>query len=309
MKPTKTITVLLLLAALCIPLMTGCSGSKKPSETKTATESLNASEPIVFTDSVFETLLKTALGKEKITPADLSGYTGLQLMADKYIFLTGNGKEHQSVILLHEDTFEYKEQSYKGFGTVKSLADLKYFTDLHTLEVSLQPNIDYAAIPILGQIKRLTITQSSLKDIAFLSKSPGLLSLDLFENDVTDISALKSCASLMYLSVNYNDVSDLSPLKDLTSLLDISFYENKITDISMLSALKNLEEIEMPNNQIADISVLKGLTSLKTVSLGYNKITDVSPLKDFTSFERIILTGNPVKNIELLKHIDNLVFE
>ncbi|HZJ74988.1 MAG TPA: leucine-rich repeat domain-containing protein, partial [Clostridia bacterium] len=253
-------------------------------------------ELVVFKDAIFEKLIKEELQKDTIYTDDLSDIKGIQILADKYIFLSGSGRPEKDITLYGDDTFEYEEQKYTGFGTIKTLDDLKNFPALTVLKVFLQPETDYSTIPSIEKLERITISQSKLKDITFLSNAVNIASLTLSTNNISDISALGSCTKLTFLSVDFNDVSDITVLSKLTQLKRISFYSNKISDLSPLKDLTSLEDIALYNNKIQDISALSGLTNLKKIELINNKIEDVSPLKDFSSFEELRLSGNPIKN-------------
>lgn len=265
-------------------------------------------QPIVFSDPVFERLLKTELEKDEIRASDLQTFTGMQILADQFLFLAAEGRPSKRIVLYGADTFEYNGQRYTGFGTIETLADLEHFPSLTTLYVAMQPKLDASTIPNVGQIARLTITRSNLQDISFLSQATNLLSLNLNSNAISDLGDLVYCLKLRYLSADHNAISDLSALANLLELETLSFYSNKITDISPLAKLKKLEEIGFYDNQVVDISALRNLPTLKKVEFINNRIKDVTPLKDFASFERLALTGNPIKNIKLLKHIKNLEF-
>ncbi len=266
-------------------------------------------ESVTFEDPKFGQLIKDFLGKDEITTTDLSQITGIQLFADQFIFLTGPDSPAVSVVLFGEDTFEYEGTKYTGFGTMESLADLKSFPMLNTIDIALQPAIDYYTIPNLDRLTNVMISMSKLEDIGFLSGAVNLINLALDGNKVSNISPVSSMQKLKYLFLHYNNVSDISPLEGLPSLKRVGFYGNSISDISVFASLPALEQVEMYDNKISDLSPLKNIKTLKKVELINNQITDVSPLKDFDSFEELRLTGNPITNIDVLSHIANLEFE
>ena len=274
------------------------------------TENPEPDQPIVFEDPVLYQLLTSELGKDEIYPADLAEFTSFGLMADEFIFLATAGEEQKTVIHFNDDAFEYDGVRYEGFGTVKSLADLKYFPALDKLYITLQPEIDYQTVPaeIARQVRVMLIYQSQIEDISFVRDYENLIVLTLNTNRITDISPVEGNTKLLWLSLNWNNIVDLSPVASLTSLKSISAFGNQISDLTPLSGLTKLEEIEFYSNQIKDISPLKEIKSLKVVELVNNQIEDVSPLSEFESFESLWLTGNPITNIELLSHIANLEY-
>lgn len=266
-------------------------------------------ELVVFKDAVFEKLIKEELQKDTVYTDDLSDINGIRILADKFIFLSGSGRPERDITLFGDDAFEYEGQKYTGFGTIKTLEDLKNFPALIALHVFLQPETDYNTIPSIEKLTRIIISQSKLKDITFLSNAVNIVSLSLSTNNISDISPLGSCTKLNYLSVDFNDVSDITVLSKLTQLKSISFYSNKISDLAPLKDLTSLEDIKLYDNKIKDIGALSGLSNLKKLELINNEIEDVSPLKDFSSFEELRLSGNPIKNLDVLKHIGNLEYK
>lgn len=283
----------------------------KTTESSAATTVPTASQALNFSDPVFEKLLKAELNKSEIFQEDLDIYSRMIIGGDHFISLTEPASPEESLVLLYGTEIEFDGQRYNGFGSIKSLADLVYFNNLTVLNISLQPNIDFATIPqeLVSRLQRVFISQSQLKEIRFLAAATSLYSLSLSFGEVTDLSPLSQCKELLYLSGSHNPIEDLSPLADLPKLKSINLSEGKISDLSALANLKTLEKLELYANEIEDIAALAGLTNLKELQLIDNKIKDVSPLKSFTGFESLRFGGNPIENIEVLDHIENLEFD
>lgn len=314
-KPMKLIPLILLMLLLA----SGCAGSsEKPVNSSTngttTSETVvgeNENNPIVFSDPVFEKLLKAELEKDEIFPGDLDKYTWVGIGGDHFMQVAGGDIKAKSIILFYGTEVELEGVRYKGFGTMKTLDDLKHFKNLNALNVTLQPELDYSTIPddVLGRLVNIIVTQSKLKDISFVKGAINLKSINLAFGEVSDLSPLSECKELLYLSGSNNPLQDLRPVAGLTKLRSISLYSSQIKDLTPLAGLISLETLELYNNQVEDISPLSGLKNLKELELIDNKVKDVSPLKDFESFEELRLKGNPIENIELLDHIENLEFE
>lgn len=311
-KCVKILVLIILVTAIfglssCGTNNDNIANEKEKGDSEISTNS-DSNEVIVFKDPVFEKLIKESLGKEEIYTSYLENYTGLKIAADEFILLSGPNNAEESITLHGEDTFQYKDEKYTGYGTMSSLEDLKYFPKLNNLKVTLQPNIDYSTIPNKEQFNNLSLTQSKISEVSFLSEAVNVMYLDLFSNEIINLTGIENMKQIKLLYVNYNRVDDISALENLTTLENIKFYGNKISDITPIANLTSLEKIGMYENEISDISVLSGLEHLTEVEFINNKITDVSPLKDFDSFKRLALKGNPVENIELLNHIENLEY-
>jgi len=160
-KSARVIIITLLISSIL--LYTGCSQSpvqeNSPEQPVTETgsnpeenvspetpENSAQAEPIVFEDAVFEKLVKKELGKEEVFPFDLEPFTSISIAADEFLFLAGNGIPEKSIIHFNEDSFEYDGIRYEGYGTLRSLADLKHFPKLTNLKITLQPEIDYMTV-------------------------------------------------------------------------------------------------------------------------------------------------------------------
>jgi Leucine-rich repeat (LRR) protein len=290
------------------PSNTVTDGGTKPSE---AAAGETENKPLSFSDPVFEKLLKAELKKDEILPSDLDKFTWIGIGGDHFMQLAGGDIKAKSIILFFGTEVELEGVRYKGFGTMKTLDDLKHFKNLNAINVTLQPELDFSTIPedVLGRLVNIIVTQSKLKDISFVKNAKSLKSMNMAFGEVSDLSPLANCKELLYLSGSNNPLNDLSPLADLINLKTISFYSSQIKDLTPLSGLVNLKTLELYNNQVEDISPLAGLKNLKELELIDNKVKDVSPLKDFESFDELRLNGNPIENIELLDHIENLEFE
>lgn len=88
-----------------------------------------------------------------------------------------------------------------------SLQGLEYATNLTSLDLSYDPQLDYLMLP-----------------------SGALL------GDVTDLSPLKSLTKLSTLILSYNRISDVTPLASLTQLTTLKIDHNAIADFSTLNA-------------------------------------------------------------------------
>lgn len=303
--------------ALSLLLFTACSCTQTPKgegpspTTPPTHESPKEDAKVDFQSPLLEALIKEELGKDQIHESDLLSITGFAVAADEFVFLSGEGRPEKSIIHFYEDEFEYENVRYKGYGTLESLADLKYFKNLKKLYITLQPTLDLSTIPkeILENLHTIFLYQNQYEDISFLSDAKALTNLVMNTNAIKDLSALQNLTSLRRLSVDWNQVEDLTPLASLTQLTYFSAYGNQVKDLTPLGTLQDLEELRLYENQVEDISVLKNLTHLRHLEMINNGIQDVSPLADFESFDVLMLSGNPITNIELLEHIESLQFE
>ena len=237
-------------------------------------------DPLVFEDKIFEKSLKQALGKEdseNIYKLELDSYVGIVIAANR-IFLVSPTIAEQNVGLYGGEKFEINATLYIEEGTIKSLADVKYFPNLTNLKIYFQKNIDYNTIGVL----------------------PNINNLSLYADDINNLTFIEGLANIAYLNFNYNKIENLSPLKNLTKLKTAAISNNNISDITGIEALTTLVNLQLNDNKISDISKISSLTNLTYLSLQNNNITDVSPLKDLKNLENLFIKTNPITNIDSL---------
>lgn len=119
---------------------------------------------------LLEALIQEELGKKEIHESDLLAIKGFAVAADEFVFLSGDGRPEKSILHFYENEFEYENVRYKGYGTLKSLVDLKYFENLKKLYITLQPAHDLSTIPkeILRNLHTIFLYQNQYEDISFL---------------------------------------------------------------------------------------------------------------------------------------------
>jgi hypothetical protein len=236
--------------------------------------------PLTFEDEIFEKSLKQALGKEEsdiIYNTELNQYVGMVIVANR-IFLVSPTLAEQNVVLYGGEKFEINATLYIEEGTMKSLADLKYFPNLTNLKIYFQKNINYNTMDSLTNINNLS----------------------LYANNIIDLSFIEGLPNITYLNFNYNKIENLSFLKNLTKLKTATISNNNISDITGIENLTTLVNLQLNNNKISDISRISNLTNLTNLSLQNNNITDVSPLKNLKNLENLFIKMNPITNIESL---------
>ena len=120
---------------------------------------------------------------------------------------------------------------------VKTLSDLKKFTNLEYLDMS---NAQITDITSLSYLKKLRV-------------------LYLQRNNISDISPLKELAGLEVLSLNGNRISDISTLSALASLTELYIRDNIITDYSPLANLKKLNILYLKGNTSVNYTKLDSI--------------------------------------------------
>ena len=122
-----------------------------------------------------------------------------------------------------------------------------------------EPLTDISFLSNFTELESLNLSLNNISDISALSGLTNLTCLYLTENQISDISALSELTNLKVLYLDVNQISDVSALSELKNLNALWIYENQISDISSLSKLINLTDLDLSNNPISesDIEALK----------------------------------------------------
>ena len=158
----------------------------------------------------------------------------------------------------------------------------------------------------IRNVKRLSVSYSTLTDLNFLENFPNLKYLDI--NEVTgkiDISVLKNLVSLEIINLgiqkikNQNDLGNLSELQSLREF----YFAGKFKKKSL--SLANFKNLEILGPQIKDIdlSEVKQLITLKSLHLTNQKIVSLNGVENLKSLESILLNNIKIDNQDLLSNI------
>lgn len=226
-----------------------------------------------------------------------------------------------SMLLTCKNTLQNLSIAGWGIKNAEKIGELHKLTSLNISNTSLP---DYRFISKLA-LEILSVDNTGISDITFLSNQVNLTSLGIGYNKISDITALKGLTKLNSISAWGNAIVDISPLKncplqymgigsnkikDISALANKELYylylnDNQITDIETLKSVR-AKDLDLSNNAISKIDALKG-KNFESLGLSTNKISDISALKDVT-FEsefttRLDLSNNQIKDITALQGI------
>lgn len=265
--------------------------TENPSVTATSNSQSNSDEVVNFDSKAIELFVRNKIDKPEgdITLIDVAGITDLRL--------------------------EYLE--------LDNLEDLKYFTNLKSLDITSSKIKDYSAIRYLSNLETLFCGYNNIVDISFLSGLKQLRQLDLMDCEIKDITPIVDLTSLKKLDISDNYVTDLKSLKNLINLTDFDAQGNDIKDCSAVSGLVNLKNLNLSQNKLKDCSELKDLNHLNTLdisknklttctfisslnrlnelNISYNKIYDPSPISALINLQTLDMNGCATNNLTFLK--------
>ena len=185
-----------------------------------------------------------------------------------------------------------------GFSDCSLVSELP-LTEFYADRDRLQDVEKLAEVPTLVH---LSLSETGITDIWFLSGLTGITWLELEGNAITDLSPLSGLSGLAQCSLAGNNIEDIRPLSALGDLEYLDLRRNRLTSEALpaLSGLSKLYYLDLSGNAIeGDIDALSGLSSLAWLSIRDNAVTDISAVKGLplTSF---YWSGNPIEDLSVL---------
>lgn len=263
-----------------------------PEPTATPTEVPPAS-PIVFEDTTFQMLMEKTFNKTEFFPEDFENITDLLFGADEVVILDANYESYQFFYhpRFNQDfTFAIDGKTFENaVGTIKTLADLKYFKSLERLELIYHIDADLDTLPALPNLNNLTIVIGKADDLEFLNQFEGIERLDL------------------YLLMESGTEPDTEPIRALKQLKSLGLMYIPITDLGFLEDKRDLTQLAIVDAPVADFSAVASLTSLRSVYIETTKLKDVTPFMELENLKSLILDLNEIdaEGIRLLQDLQD----
>ncbi len=163
---------------------------------------------------------------------------------------------------------------------------------------------DASPLAQIGQIRRLNMQGTPLKNLGFLTELPRLEALAISGAGVEDASALCNLNHLRALWIT--DPPTNAPISRLTSLISLTLVSPALTQahVDQLSDLKALKVLTIFSDAAVDLSALAGLQELSALGLAGKGIPDLTPLATLPSLEILVLDDDlaiPDDQLTMLK--------
>ena len=282
-------------------LLAYCVRDGIPSETVEATYICEYEPTVVqFADSVMEQLVRSTINKQEGEITDLD--------CEQINSLSSYNLQSSDV-----DYEEYRQMK------IKSLEDLRYFSNLTSLTIAEQTEIaDYSQVGLCPLLSSLDMGSNELTDISFLSKLPCLSYLYLEDNQIKDVQPVLQCRNLRGLEIEGNPVDNLSELMQMQKLSMLRFDVGQLNDLTVLERWENLTDMSIYCTGKDDISVIGKMLQLDDLSIRYEYweydeyeeddfIKDISFLENLTNLTYLNISGlRDLTQIDCLQNLTKL---
>ena len=185
-------------------------------------------------------------------------------------------------------------------------------TDTFYLNGVTLADAELSQIASLSNLRTLSLTKCSLRDVGFLRSLPELTTLYLSDNDIYDITPISSLTGLRTLYLDRNPVTDLSSLTALSSLKTLSLKGVNVGagDLQALrAALVGCSIFDDGAVDAVRTLSLGGLTFTvedTSLDLSGRGISDISKLAECKKLEVLNLAGNPLSGLGVLPELSQL---
>jgi len=193
--------------------------------------------------------------------------------------------------------------------------DLNVFSGLRNLKKLILRGTPVQNTEALAQnslLEELVLFKCDAPSLNFLSGTPSLKKLDLFNNGaITDYSPLSVLSKLEELDLTFNvNLTDeqLTSITNISTLkyIDISFC-NKPTHLDFLKNKPQLEHLKISGcRALTDFSALINISTLKSINANKTQLKDLEVLAQNKSVENLNLRGTQVSFIDPLSKCPNL---
>ena len=169
---------------------------------------------------MFERAARAYTGIEQgdIRVSDLKGLTELYICGDSFWFDEPESVSESGGVITVTD---HQGAEYTAAqGTVRTLGDLAYFTDLQTLWLRYQPLSSLVDMPACG-IVYLNIGNNRVASLEGVGNLPLLRGLNTEGNSVTDLGDLNRCQQLTEAVLTGGSVTNYDAFKPLSGIREL----------------------------------------------------------------------------------------
>ncbi len=152
---------------------------------------------------------------------------------------------------------------------------------LETEEQPTTQSLHRLAEKTILQIKNMP----KIDDLEALSVFFRLRKLSLENVGVTDIAPLVSLPELLELSITNCSLADLTGIEKLTQLQSLTLSNTAINDIYLLANLKQLKKLDISGTRIKNLKYIRNLTGLETLIINNTRVKSLKFIMPFQNLK------------------------
>ncbi|MBB6218534.1 hypothetical protein HNQ80_004708 [Anaerosolibacter carboniphilus] len=173
---------------------------------------------------------------------------------------------------------------------VYDLEGIQYLKNLESLRIwNIESIKDLNPITSLTKLKRVSIEEGMLRDLAFIKEIHALEELEIAYVNLDGITHIEGPAGLKRVSVLGMDLNDLSLIEELKGIEELRFYDCNIKTMKKIAEFENLKSLEIGNCIIDDLDKTTELESLEAVEIRDSEIPNVEKFRQMPKVKKIII--------------------
>lgn len=177
-----------------------------------------------------------------------------------------------------------------SIATDLSLLSTDRWLNLERLRLCVPAVDDFSPIAALGHLKELSIIDSNLDSLQFLSPMDSLEFLNLRGNLLTDLSTMPNLPNLTELNLSFNfNLYSLDGIQSCSSIQRLYFAYTSISRLEPLAACHHLSRLDISYvTTLTDFSPTKDLPLELVEAAGWSD-EEIKTLKEFHPFVKVLL--------------------
>jgi len=169
----------------------------------------------------------------------------------------------------------------------------------------------YELLPVMKQLKNLTISDFDIADTSFLAHLKNLVTLDIFGTFIVDYSFLTTLPKLKNLVVSQCTANQLSVIGKLTQLQSLSITHideyAQCTDVSFLANLTSLKRLLICDSDITNITAIQNCLMLEYLNISMCPLSDIEVLSELGKLRQLELDRTKVADLTPIKSLPFLM--
>lgn len=158
------------------------------------------------------------------------------------------------------------------------------------------------------KLKKVDLSNSSAKNVKFLTNKQYIKDLRLAHTEVSSISDLVQSVELERLDISYTKVDSIDFLQNMSKLKRLNISNSNITNVSALAGCVALIDFDCSNTPVSSVSGMEQCINLSKINIGHTTISDLTPFYSAKKIKSIIINEHiQPAELEALKRRSPLI--
>ncbi len=177
---------------------------------------------------------------------------------------------------------------------------------LYTLNIDNNIAYDLSGLEYAVNLKKVTITNSTIKSLAPLAKLKYLPSLKIINSTIEEVPSQVDWANILTFSATDSQLPNIDFLKDVTTLDFFIYTSGGLSSLDSIQKNNHLKTLDISNNAITDLSVLSEMTLLTSLNISKNKIANLDVLAKLTNLNKLDISYTLAKDLTPIMKLKKL---